>query len=126
MARAPYTYEICVAKPADTSMLIKNERSGIADTTIAFLSGLVTEKRNKAPLPCGYLALTDEATGQTYDRSINENGHYSIEAPSGTYRLKVVNVSFADLDTSITLGSGEIREVDVAMGQGPGYVMFSI
>jgi len=44
-----YEYEFCVKQEQTPGKVRKNKRVGIADTTVAFLSGQLTEKDETVP-----------------------------------------------------------------------------
>ena len=86
--KGQYTYEICVQKPSDTSKIIKNEVIGIADTTVAFLSGQVIDKKTNETLLYVNFSLTNIETKKVYGIATKEKGEYSITVPAGNYLLE--------------------------------------
>ena len=112
-----HTYEICVSKPSVRSQIIKNETIGIADTTIAFLSGVVSSKDPTDSIVSGIFGLTDSLYRAKYDAQFTNQTRYSITAPAGKYRVKVTHIGYTTLDTTLILCIGEMREFDVAMGK---------
>lgn len=99
--KGQYTYEICVQKPSDTSKIIKNEVIGIADTTVAFLSGQVIDKKTNEPLLYVNFSLTNIETKKVYGIATKEKGEYSITVPAGNYLLEVKYVGYSDLTKNL-------------------------
>lgn len=121
-----YTYEVCVEKESEESEIIKNELIGIADTTIAYLSGQIVNKETKAPLTYSAVTLTSERTGGTFGRSTDTNGMYSIRVPADEYKLQIDYVGYSALWSELKLGTGEIRKIDAALGEAGAFVNYEI
>lgn len=124
--KGQYTYQICVQKSSDPSKIIKNEVIGIADTTVAFLSGQVIDKETNKPLLYANVSLTNIEIKKVYGMTTKEKGEYSITVPAGNYLLEVKYVGYSDLTKNLTLGTGEMRKIEVEMGQGGAFVIYKI
>ncbi len=124
--KAQYTYEICVQQDSETSEVIKNEIIGVADTTVAFLSGQVIDKETKEPLLYANVSLTDRNSKKVYGIATNKNGEYEIIAPAGNYLFVINYVGYSDLTEKIIIGTGELRKIEVQLGQGGAFVTYEI
>jgi hypothetical protein len=124
--KGPYTYEVCVRQAADTSYIVKNEMIGIADTTTAFLKGLIIDKDSKELLGFANVSLTDTTTNKIYGQSTDSLGQFSITLPADNYILRINYVGYQSIKQEIELGTGEIREMNVELGQGDAFVTYEI
>lgn len=124
--KKPFTYEICVRKAADTSKIVKNEMIGIADTTIAFLSGQVIDLETKETLFYANVSLKDKKTEKVYGQVTDSLGHFSIVVPSSDYKFEVNYVGYTSIKQDLNLGTGEIREIDIELGQNGAFVTYEI
>jgi hypothetical protein len=126
LLKGPFYYEICIGKPADTSNIIRNVKIGIADTSLAFLSGQVIEKDTKEPILFCNVILTKTNSNEIYFVATDENGRYSIKIPSGDYNLKINYIGRLDIISGLTLRNGEMREIDASIGHGASFVTYMI
>jgi hypothetical protein len=124
--KEPYTYEICVRQDADTSKIVRNEMIGIADTTTAFLSGQVIDFETKETLMYANVSLTDTKTEQVYGQATDSLGQFSITAPASIYEFEVNYVGYSSIKQNLTLGTGEMREMKVGLGQASAFVTYEI
>ncbi len=124
--KGPFTYEICVRQDADTSVIVKNEMIGIADTTTAFLSGQVTDLKTKETLLYANVSLKDKKTEKVYGQATDSLGKFSITVPANDYEFKVNYVGYSSIKQDLKLGTGEMREMDIELGQGGAYVTYEI
>ncbi|MBW8051444.1 MAG: carboxypeptidase-like regulatory domain-containing protein [Cytophagales bacterium] len=124
--KGQYTYEVCVQKPSETSEIVKNENIGIADTIVAFLSGQIIGKGTNEPLAFANVILTNQSTGKKFGMATDTNGTYTITAPADEYEFQINYVGYSTFKNELKLGTGEIREIDVALGQGGAFVTYEI
>lgn len=123
--KAQYTYQICVKQPSDTSKIIKNEIIGFTDTTLAVLSGQVIDETKKE-LQYVNVMLTNTKNKKIYGQSSNEKGEYEISIPPGKYLLKISYIGYSDLTKIITLKTGELRKIEIMLGQEAIYITYTI
>jgi hypothetical protein len=124
--KEPFTYEICVRQDADTSMIVKNELIGIADTTTAFLSGQVINLETKETLWYANVSLKDKKTEQVYGQATDSLGQFSITVPANDYEFEVNYVGYSSIKQDFKLGTGEMREMSIELGQGGAFVTYEI
>jgi|GEM_PF-6963749 len=124
--KGPFTYEICVRQDADTSKIVKNEMIGIADTTTAFLSGQVINLETKETLMYTNVSLKDTKTKQVYGQATDSLGQFSITVPANTYDFEVNYVGYSSINQELKLGTGEMRELKIALGEGGAFVTYEI
>lgn len=124
--KGPFTYEICVRQDADTSKIVKNEMIGIADTTTAFLSGQVIDLETKETLRYANVSLKDKKTEKVYGQATDSLGLFSITVPANDYEFEVNYVGYSSIKQDLKLGTGEMREMDIELGQGSAFVTYEI
>lgn len=125
-AKEPYTYEICVAQEADSSLVISDELIGIADTTIAVLSGQVFDLDTKETLHFARVILREAETDKSYGQITDSLGRFAITVPANDYKFEVRCVGYSSINKDLTLGIGEMREMKIELGQGGSYVTYGI
>ena len=115
-------------KESIDSKITKLETIGVADTTVAFLSGQVMgiSTRNDSIV---LDTLMHSAIGYkhsekaTYVAGVMSeiNGVYKIALEPGIYDLKIIYVGYnALILKNISLSIGEMKELNVVLGQGHG------
>lgn len=124
--KGPFTYEICVRQDADKSKIVKNEMIGIADTTTAFLSGYVIDLETKETLFYASVILKDKKTEKVYGQATDSLGQFSITVPASNYDFEVNYVGYSPIKKDLKLGTGEMREMDIELGQGGAFVTYEI
>lgn len=124
--KGPYTYEICVRHDADTSKIVSDEMIGIADTTVAFLSGQVIDLKTKETLRFANVSLKDVKTEKVYGQATDSLGYFSITVPASNYDFEVNYVSYSLVKSDVKLGTGEMREMKIELGQGGAFVTHEI
>ena len=124
--KGPYAYEICVRQEADTSLILKNEMIGIADTTTAFFQGQIIDKDTKELLGFANVSLTDTTTNKIYGQATDSMGQFSITLPADNYILRINYVGYQSIKQEVELGIGEIREMNVELGQGDAFVTYEV
>lgn len=115
--KGPYVYEVCVREPSDPSKVISNTTIGFADTTIASLSGTVVDQSLKDFTPFVSVSLQNVKTGEVYNDITDTSGHFSLQVPAGNYNLKTEILHALPLQKNISLKSGEIREMKIALSE---------
>jgi len=125
-ARGQYTYEVCVEHPSDTSRIVKNELLGIADTTVAFLSGQIVDNETNEPLCFANVILTNQRTNEKFGTATDENGTYTVTVPADQYELEINYIGYSTFQSELNLSTGELREIDVLLGQGGAFVTYEI
>ncbi len=123
----PYTYEICVRNDAAISKIVSNEIIGIADTTVAFISGQVIDLKTKETLRFVNVILIDTKTKKVYGQSTDSLGQFSIMIPASNYDFKVNYIGYTPpIKSSVKLGTGEMREINIELGQSGDFVTYEI
>lgn len=124
--KGPYTYEICVRQEADSSLIVKNEMIGIADTTAAFFKGQIVDKDTKELLGFANISLTNTTTNKIYGQSTDSLGQFSIALPAENFILRISYVGYQSIKQEIALSKGEIRKLNVELGHGEAFVTYEI
>jgi hypothetical protein len=126
-SKKKYEYEICIYhKENEHSQILENKLIGIADTTIAFVSGTIVDYKNE---PIGFSIIYFESVldSTKYGGLCDSLGKYSIKIPSGKYLLKSKSVSYLDLVVNdFSISTGEIRKLDILLGDAGNHVTHSI
>ncbi len=125
-AKGPYSYAICVAQEADSSLFISDELIGIADTTVAVLSGQVFDLDTKETLHFARVILKEAETDKSYGQITDSLGRFVITVPANEYEFEVRFIGRSSIKKDLTLGTGEMREVKIELGQGGSYVTYGI
>lgn len=99
---------------------------GIADTTTALFKGQIIDKDTKEMLVFANISLTDTTTNKIYGQSTDSLGQFSISLPADKYTLRINYVGYQRVKQEIKLGTGEIREMNVELGQGDAFVIYEI
>lgn len=122
-----YEYEICVYyKSKEKPALLKNEIIGIADTTLAIVKGRVYDYNNK-PLAFSPVAFDNKANGKITGCVTDSIGNYQLFIPTGVYSLTVLYVGSASFTMDeIKFTSGQIRQLDVKLGNANGFKTYNI
>lgn len=109
--------------PKFDSKVLRLERVGAADTTIAFISGSIYGKDSSDThvstdtLIAAYVCLVDQATGKIYCKPTDLNGKYQFSLPVSTYNLKVQYIAYNTLVIrNVKLETGDIVEFDALLG----------
>jgi len=115
-------------KPSIDSRVVELKRTGIADTTIAFISGTVLGKDSSQQdvtidtLAYSNVVLVDNKNGNMIGTSTDANGHFQFNIPPATYDLKVQFITYNTLIVrDVFFGTGEIYELKAELGQRGGY-----
>ncbi|MCB0791942.1 MAG: carboxypeptidase regulatory-like domain-containing protein [Flavobacteriales bacterium] len=124
--RSESTEVRCVLEPAEPSEVLRDELVGIADTTIAFLSGKVLDSGTRKPIELVNVWLMDTVPSTIAGTTTDTSGYYHLDAPSGTYTLHVVGIGRTIQEYEVDLGVGHVREIDVALGKGASYVLYGV
>ncbi|WP_293890294.1 carboxypeptidase-like regulatory domain-containing protein [Flavobacterium sp.] len=122
-----YEYEICIYhRPKEKPTVIKNERIGIGDTTIAFVSGTIYDYE-KQPLgfaALNFLSLTDSSKHDVFTDSL---GNFKLHLPADKYKLTALFVGYTSLTIDdLQLGTGELRELKLQLGNGGAFKTYLI
>jgi hypothetical protein len=122
-----YEYEICVYhRPKEKPTVIRNERIGIGDTTIAFISGTVYDYERQ---PLGFavlnlISLTDSSKQGVFTDSL---GNFKLHLPADKYKLTALFVGYTSLTIDeLQLGTGELRELKLQLGNGGAFKTYLI
>jgi hypothetical protein len=124
--KGPFTYQICVKQDADTSKIVKNEIIGITDTTTVFLSGQVIDLETKETLLYANVSLKDKKTEKIFGQATDSLGQFSIYVPANDYEFEVKYVGYSPIQQDLKLGTGELREMDIELGEGGAFVTYEI
>ncbi len=79
----------------------------------ATLSGIITDEDTREPL-IGVNVIVNESSGSSTDI----DGRYSIPLAAGTYRLTFRYISYETKNVELTIGAGEQKTLDIALGTG--------
>ena len=111
-------------KPKIHSKVIKLKRTGIADTTVAFISGQIFGKDSIDKgitidtLEYANVYVVDNVTGKVIGKATDLNGKFDFTVPSATYDL---NVQYAAYNTliirNVFFGTGDVLELNAVLGQ---------
>ncbi len=111
-------------RPIIDSRIIELKRTGIADTTIAYISGRILGKDSTdAEVSIDTLAyanvyIVNKTTGQTIGKVTDLNGKFEFSLPSASYDLKVKYIAYNTLIVrNVFLGTGDIFEFNALLGQ---------
>lgn len=122
-----YEYELCVYhRPKEKPTVLKNERIGIGDTTIAFISGTILDYKGQS---LGFavlylMSLTDSSKHATFTDSL---GNFQLHLPIDKYKLTALSVGYSSLTIDeLQLGTGELREMKLQLGNGGAYKTYLI
>jgi hypothetical protein len=119
-----YEYEICVFKNAKPGRIIKNQTIGIADTTVAYISGRVYEKQDS--IPFANISLTN-SSGQKFGTQTDINGNYKLCIPKGKYSFLIQYIGHNDfIIKKLKLGTGQMQELIIDIGTGGGFHTYGI
>ena len=99
---------------------------GIAATTTAFLSGQVIDLKTKETLLYANVSLKDKGTGKVYGQATDSLGQFSITIPANDYDFDVNYVGYSSIKQDLKLGTGEIREIEIELGEGGAFVTYEI
>lgn len=124
--KEPHTYFICVKQDGVSGQVLKNENIGIADTTAALLIGNVSDLMSSEKLMYAAVSLKNSNTEKQYGQSTDSLGQFSIIAPAGSYTFRVFFVGYSEINLNVSLGTGEMREIGIALGQDAAYVTYKI
>lgn len=107
------------------STITINEFYSIADTTVVGISGKIHGSyihemdTIQEILELAQLKFTDIKTQTVFEKFTNSNGAYAITLPAATYEIEVNYVLFTPiLVKNVRLGTGELFEFNVNLGQG--------
>jgi hypothetical protein len=114
----PYEYEVCVYKKGKSGQVLKNSTIGFSDTTVAFISGQVFEK--KEPLSFAVVSFTN-SIGQIIEVVTDIDGKYRTQLTAGTYKIYYCYLGCKLKIDKIKLVSGQIQELNVDIGIESGY-----
>lgn len=103
--------------PISTSEIISNRMIGIADTTVASVSGQLQDRITGDPLSYANLIFTRLTDSWLYGIPTDTSGNYYITIQPGEYALKASCVRYSTYYDTITLGVGEMRELSIALGR---------
>jgi hypothetical protein len=126
-SKKKYEYEICIyRKESKRSQILENKLIGIADTTTAFVSGTILDYK-KEPIGFSVIYFESALDNSKYGALCDSLGKYSVKIPSGKYLLKSKSVGYSDLVVNdFSISTGEIRELDILLGDAGSYVTHSI
>ena len=122
----PYKYEICVKESEKPSQLRQNELIGIADTTVVNIIGQILDDKTSEKILFATSYLRNESSNITTCQVVDSLGQFHFSVNPGQYYLNVKCIGYTELDTLLTLKSGEIRNFRVALGEAGGYTMYHI
>jgi hypothetical protein len=112
------------SRPGIDSKVLYLERVGIADTTIAIISGEISGKDSSEfgvttdILIGSSVYLTDKLTGEIYYQTTDLEGKYQIHVPASTYNFKVQYISYNTLIVrDVIFGTGDIVQFYAMLGQ---------
>ena len=79
------------------------------------LEGKVTDPKGAVVVGAKIVA-TDPATGQTFNGTTDNQGHYSVNVPPGTYTVVVSAMGFGESRRDgVKVGDGAVATLDVKM-----------
>jgi len=111
-------------RPKIESKIIELNRTGIADTTIAFISGQILGKDSTDAgvgidsLGFANVYVVDNVTGKTIGKATDLNGKFEFTIPSASYDLKVQYIAYNTLIIrNVYFGTGDIVEFNAVLGQ---------
>lgn len=111
-----YTCEICVLKKGKPGHILKNERTGVADTIVAFVNGYV--QSNDGAVPFANISFTN-SKGKVAGTSTDLYGNYSIILNSGIYTVRFFALDYSEFNIkNLKLGTGQIQNISVDLGSG--------
>lgn len=119
--------------PIVNSEIVKFDLKGIADTTIASISGTIFSKDSSAlgitidALPFATVIAVDSTTGKLFGTNADSIGHYRLTLPSSNYNLRFTMLAYGNLKIeSPFFGKGSIWNLDVMLGQGLGENLYKV
>src|SRR6478735_6409872 len=121
----PYTYVICVRHSAQQSKIKKNKLIGVGDTIVNII-GQTIEKETYDVVPYAYLMLTNRNSKITVKQMADSLGNFDFTMLPGQYNIVAKCVGYADLDTLINLEMGEIRKLQIVLGEAGGFTKYQI
>ena len=124
--KEPHTHFICVKQDGVPSQILRNEQVGIADTSVAFISGNVSDLVTSENISYAVVTFKDESTEKVYGQSTDTLGKFSIIIPAGSYTFKVFFVGYAEINLDLTIRTGEMREINTGLGQDEAFVTYEI
>ncbi|WP_157454254.1 carboxypeptidase-like regulatory domain-containing protein [Crocinitomix catalasitica] len=124
--KGPYTYEICVPHEAAISRFLSNNMIGIADTTVAFLSGQTIDLKSNQAIRNVIISLDETTTREVYHQSTDSLGKFSMIVPAGEYIFDINHIGYSSIKTVIKIGTGEMRDIIVELADGPAFVTYEI
>lgn len=70
--------------------------------------------------------MTATTTNKIYGQATDSLGQFSFTLPADNYILRINYVGYQSIKQEVELGTGEIREMNVELGQGDGFVTYEI
>lgn len=111
-------------RPKIESKVLKLERIGIADTTVAFISAKILGKDSTSAgttidtLIYAKVYLVDKVRAKTIAKATDLNGEFDFTVPSGLYDLQVQHIAYNTLIIrDMHLGTGDLVELKAVLGQ---------
>lgn len=111
-------FNVRAHETAQPGELAELSRTGIADTTVGFVTGFLNDFSTDEPLYCAMFMLTDTVSGTRYYRLSDEQGKVKLIVPAGEYRLEVRLINYTEFDMPVQVGTGDIMEIRIRMGHG--------
>ena len=115
-AKKKYEYEICIYhKENQQSQILENKLIGIADTTTAFVSGIIVDYK-KEPLSHSGISFISMPDGIKHFTIADSLGNYKVSLPAGRYNLECVSVGYISLkNENLIFEIGEIKEITIQL-----------
>lgn len=118
-----YSFAPCalINSPNIKSTVTKLKLTGIADTTIAYISGFISGKEKKkhkaVALPGSSIELVDKQSQVKFQTVSNEDGSYKLQLSAGTYDIEVSGMDFNNIIIrDVKIGTGYMIKLDVILG----------
>ena len=125
--RKKFEYEICVYhRPNEKPTILRNEKKGVADTIVAFISGTILDY-NEKPIAYVVLNLTSIKDSSKQGTLTDSLGNFTLHLPSDKYKLTALCVGYSSLTINeFQLGTGELRELKLRLGSAGGFTTYLI
>jgi hypothetical protein len=126
-SKKKYEYEICIYhKENEHSQILENKLIGIADTTIAFVSGTILDYKEE-PLSFSGTFFIDMLDNKKHFIIADSLGKYKISLPAGRYTLECVSVGYMSLKIeNLIFKIGEIKEINIKLEEASYFKSHSI
>ena len=116
-----YDYRVQFIAGAKKGKLISNKKIGVADTTLAFVTGQIFTgeiiDNQKQTIPFAYVIFTNSMNGNKSSIQANYDGIYKAYLSSGKYGVEYKYVGSPTFNLhNLILKEGQLQKINVCLG----------